>query len=263
MANKLENYLDNIIMKDKLSHAYIFHSNNEEELDNIILLFTKKIFCPNGINYCNSCKICNQINVKNYINFYCLETEGTIKKEDIENLKFNLSISPLLNKKVYWIKNIENITSQAANAVLKFLEEPPKDVLIFLTTTKIKSVISTIISRCQILNVGYFNNHELNTISNEEEFVKEVFEEFLKKYSPTEFFVIFYVMDKLRVKKDISVFFSMLLRYTYNNIKNNQYLNKLYELALKSKNELENNINARLVLDSFLFEMCKSNIEIR
>ena len=56
---------------------------------------------------------------------------------------------------------------------------------------------------------------------------------------------------------------SDLGRYTYNNIKNNQYLNKLYELALKSKNELENNINVRLVLDSFLFEMCKSNIEIR
>ena len=93
--------------------------------------------------------------------------------------------------------------------------------------------------------------------------LKKFLKNFLKKYSPTEFFVIFYVMDKLKVKKDISVFFSMLLRYTYNNIKNNQYLNKLYELALKSKNELENNINARLVLDSFLFEMCKSNIEIR
>ena len=156
--------LKNNIIKDKISHAYLFSSNNMFEIYSLAIAFSKSIFCPNSkINNtnCKNCHICERIDNHNYPEIKVIESDGFwIKKEQLLNLQHEFSMKPVEgNYRIYIIKEADKLNISSANSILKFLEEPNSGIIAILLTTDIQHVLPTILSRCQIISL---NNNKIN-----------------------------------------------------------------------------------------------------
>jgi DNA polymerase-3 subunit delta' len=143
-------------LNGNLSHAYLFNTNTNVNSDNIILSFIKSILCPHNYtnsNKCESCSTCERIDNGNYPEIKNIRPEGLwIKKEQLMELQKDFSTKAIEgNKRIYIIYEAEKLNKQAANSLLKFLEEPAADIIAVLVTDKINLMMDTIISRCQTI----------------------------------------------------------------------------------------------------------------
>ena len=147
----------NSLQKDQLSHAYLISGNNGAPLMDVACFFAKSILCddPSPLA-CNSCITCLRVDDRNYPDFYVYDgSKATIKKDDVDTIESAFDKKAFENKgiRVYVLHLIENMTTQAINAILKFLEEPGQQVYAFLTTNNENVILPTIISRCQVLRL--------------------------------------------------------------------------------------------------------------
>lgn len=268
MNNHIDTYLTNVLKTNKLSHAYLFISEDLSLIEEYVGKFVKSIFCLNKDNspfFCDNCKICKQINNGSYVDYYILDSDSTIKKEDIIKLKNELTIRAKHTKKVYWLKNIDNITAQAANSLLKILEEPEDDIIAILSTSNVSSVLNTIVSRCQLLRL---NSNNINNIEKTDEYfiVEKLFSQYLNNIKKNNYMATLNLIEELKDKESIILFFNYLLY----KVKNINYLNypisknieSFYEQLLKSLSSIEKNVSATLVLENFLFYIILKNINI-
>ena len=157
----------------KIYHAYIFEVDDINNSFPLILAFAKMIICKNhytNSNNCHDCNICNLINNNSYADLKILEPTGiTIKKEQILELKKSLSLKSFNDtNQVYIIKNAEKLNPSAANSLLKFIEEPLDGVYAILITTNKKQLLTTIISRCIVINLKENNplEYDLEEVNN-------------------------------------------------------------------------------------------------
>ena len=154
--------LKNAIDNNKLSHAYLFDSNGYNDVMKFVMSFVKVVFCGNNYTNstnCHDCNICHRIDNGNFLEVKIIEPDGlNIKKEQLLELQDDFSYSGLESKRrVYIIKNCDKMTVQAANSMLKFLEEPNYDIIALLITDNFSSVLSTIVSRCQVIKLKNIN----------------------------------------------------------------------------------------------------------
>lgn len=158
--------LVNAIKQDKLSHAYLFETNNNSNYLDIIMSFVKEIFCQN--DSIDKVNICNRIDNGNFLELKVINPDGMqIKKEQLSELQEEFSkISIESDKKVYIINECEKMNAQAANSILKFLEEPVDNIIAILVTNNINKVLKTIVSRCQIISLNR-DNYETSDSSLE------------------------------------------------------------------------------------------------
>ena len=260
--------LTNTLKTNKLSHAYLIIGEDSLYCDEFILSFVKAIFCLENKNKeffsCEECKNCHSINHSNYVDFYRLTSETSIKKEEIQMLKSDLSVKSFYGKKIYWIKDIEKMTEQAANSLLKFLEEPEDDIIAILSCKNISAVLPTIISRCQQIKlVGQSEDRE---VTENDEMIKIV-SEYVKRYSRKPHMANIYVLGLLKVKEEILDFFKYLSIKTTNSYsESNRYdivnISKVQEKVLLALSDLNANVNATLVLEKFLFTVLLDKINL-
>lgn len=147
----------NSLQKDQLSHAYLISGSNGAPLMDVACFFAKSILCddPSPLA-CNSCITCLRVDDGNYPDFFVFDgSKETIKKDDVSAIETAFEKKAFENKgiRVYVLHLIENMTVQAINSILKFLEEPGKQVYAFLTTNNENIILPTIISRCQLLRM--------------------------------------------------------------------------------------------------------------
>ena len=257
--------LTNTLKTNKLSHAYLVVGEDSLYSDEFILSFVKAIFClenkEKNFFSCEKCRNCSSINHGNYVDFYKLTSETSIKKDEIQTLKSDLSVKSFYGKKIYWIKDIEKMTEQAANSLLKFLEEPEDDIIAILSCKNISVVLPTIISRCQQIKlVGKSENDEVET--NEE--LTRLIAEYAKRYIRKPHLANIYILEKLKTKEDIVEFFNHLSiqttnSYTDNNLHDVVNISKVQEKILLALSDLNSNVNATLVLEKFLFTILLDN----
>lgn len=139
-----------------LSHAYLIVGNPGIPLYESAQYLAKSILCddPSPLA-CDNCITCLRIESDNYPDIIKLDgAKGTIKKEDVLNIESRFEKTAFETKgiMIYIINLVENMTSEAVNSMLKFLEEPDSEVYAFLTTNNVNNVLPTIVSRCQTLN---------------------------------------------------------------------------------------------------------------
>src|SRR5690625_2482945 len=158
LASKI---LTNSMEKKRVSHAYLIQGERGTGKKTIALLLAKGLLCENrqGIEPCQVCNVCKRIESRNHPDVHWIEPDGrSIKTEQIEELQKEFTYSGLeSSQKVYIIIGSDTLTVNAANRILKFLEEPGKQTTAILLTENSQSIIPTIRSRCQIVDLQPLN----------------------------------------------------------------------------------------------------------
>ena len=153
------------LKEEKLSHAYLLSGSIGMPLLESAMYLAKSIICDNPSPLaCNECMTCLRVDEGNYADIRIFDgTQGRIKKEDVKKLLSSFDKSALEEKGVmiYVIHLVENMTSVAVNALLKFLEEPGRNIYAFLTTENESKVLPTIISRTQVLRFREIDRQEI------------------------------------------------------------------------------------------------------
>lgn len=142
--------LKNAITNNKISHAYLFSGPRGTGKTSIAKLFAKTINCKNIINSnpCLSCESC--INANSSSDIIEIDAASNNGVDEIREIKNNITIANIsMLYKVYIIDEVHMLSTGAFNALLKTLEEPPKNVIFILATTDVQKVPLTIVSRCQ------------------------------------------------------------------------------------------------------------------
>ncbi len=150
----LTSTLSGAIHSGRLAQAYLFCGPRGVGKTSCARIFAKTINClhpgPDG-EACGECESCKAIARGNSFNLIELDAASNNSVEDIRNLIEQVNVPPQLGKyKVFIIDEVHMLSSQAFNAFLKTLEEPPAYAIFILATTEKQKVIPTILSRCQI-----------------------------------------------------------------------------------------------------------------
>ncbi|WP_370295122.1 DNA polymerase III subunit delta' [Rossellomorea marisflavi] len=148
--------LQNSILKDRVAHAYLFEGEKGTRKKEMSLLFAKALLCERKVDglACGECSNCKRIDNGNHPDLHLLEPDGlSIKKEQIKALQEEFSKTGVESKKkVYIIVHSDKMTANAANSLLKFLEEPLADTTAILVTENVHRILPTILSRCQVVS---------------------------------------------------------------------------------------------------------------
>ncbi|MBN1252679.1 MAG: DNA polymerase III subunit gamma/tau [Bacteroidales bacterium] len=164
--------LKNAIKNNHLAHAYLFCGPRGVGKTTCARIFAKTINCQNLANdteACNECESCTSFNSSRSYNIHELDAASNNSVEDIRSLIDQVRIPPQIGKySIYIIDEVHMLSSQAFNAFLKTLEEPPPHAIFILATTEKHKIIPTILSRCQIFD---FNRITVEDISKHLEFV--------------------------------------------------------------------------------------------
>lgn len=164
------NMIMNAINNNKLSHAYVFDSNGNSDVFDIVLSFVKLILCKDIDDESEKINVCKRIDDGNYLDVKIIEPDGMwIKKDQLLDLQSEFNKRAFEgSKKIYVIKSAERMNSQTSNSILKFLEEPVDDIMAILIVDNVNLLLSTIISRCQLikLNKKVLDNSSLVNFSN-------------------------------------------------------------------------------------------------
>lgn len=144
--------LANAIELDRISHAYLFTGPRGTGKTSTARIFAKSLNCENGptISPCNDCENCK--NITNSIPIDVIEIDAASNRSvnDADDIIQKVALAPVQSRyKIYIIDEVHMLTNQAFNALLKTLEEPPKNVIFILATTEVHKVLDTIKSRCQ------------------------------------------------------------------------------------------------------------------
>jgi len=131
----------------------------------VAVAFTRALLCQTG-DGCGQCSACRKIDHNNHPDIHILDSHGTaIKIEQIRELQKVLSLRPLEGStKICLIDGAEQLTTGAANALLKTLEEPQAGTLIILLTSQPEKLLATIRSRCQNLPFSALPKQTLATV---------------------------------------------------------------------------------------------------
>ena len=166
--------LKNAIKKNQLAHAYLFCGPRGIGKTTCARIFAKTINCSNlseNIEACNECESCKAFNSNRSFNIHELDAASNNSVDDIRLLIDQVRIPPQVGKySVYIIDEVHMLSTQAFNAFLKTLEEPPKHAIFILATTEKHKIIPTILSRCQIFD---FNRIGIAEIAGHLEYVAE------------------------------------------------------------------------------------------
>lgn len=146
--------LTNAISYNKIVHAYLFCGPRGTGKTSCARILAKSLNCELGITLepCDKCVSCRSVIQGNSLDVIEIDAASHRKVEDAEDLINRVSLGTYGSRyKVYIIDEVHMLTDHAFNALLKTLEEPPKNVVFILATTEEYKVTPTIVSRCQKL----------------------------------------------------------------------------------------------------------------
>jgi len=145
--------LKNSIIRGKLAHAYLFCGPRGVGKTTAARLFAKAINCSNpskDMDPCGECESCKSFQEGRSYCIHELDAASNNGVEDIKTLMDQVQIPPQVGKySVYIIDEVHMLSTQAFNAFLKTLEEPPAHAIFILATTEKHKILPTILSRCQ------------------------------------------------------------------------------------------------------------------
>ena len=172
--------LQNQIITERIGHAYLFTGARGTGKTTVAKIFAKAVNCLNSINGspCGECLACKALLDPSNIDVIEMDAASNNKVENVREIRENVQYTPVnVRFKVYIIDEVHMLTSEAFNALLKTLEEPPKHAIFILATTEPHKIPATILSRCMRFD---FRLVSTKVIAN---LIKGVYNEIGKKYT--------------------------------------------------------------------------------
>ncbi|QJC28502.1 hypothetical protein GJT81_00455 [Enterobacteriaceae endosymbiont of Plateumaris consimilis] len=143
-------------LRNKSYHAFIFCSISGIGTIDLVYSLIKWILCINKklLNNCKKCTSCILIKTGNHPDLYIVKKNDTnisVSIDDIRNIIDTISNHSYINKgKIIWLPYAKQLNNSSSNAILKILEEPPKNTWFFMQCHNKNDLLPTILSRCQI-----------------------------------------------------------------------------------------------------------------
>jgi len=148
------------LTRNSVRHAYLITGPPGLGRRTLALRFAQALNCPNPVapgEPCGKCKTCQQIERMQYADLAVIQAEkegGTLKVEQIRSVRQSLSLKPYQGKyRVALFLRFQEANPNAANALLKTLEEAPAHVILLLTADTAEQLLPTIVSRCEVLRL--------------------------------------------------------------------------------------------------------------
>ncbi|NEZ43586.1 DNA polymerase III subunit gamma/tau [Paenibacillus alvei] len=144
--------LQNSLRERRFSHAYLFSGPRGTGKTSAAKILAKAVNCEQGPSPepCNACEACQRITAGAVMDVVEIDAASNRGVEEIRDLREKVKYAPTeVRYKVYIIDEVHMLTTEAFNALLKTLEEPPSHVMFILATTEPHRLPATIISRCQ------------------------------------------------------------------------------------------------------------------
>ncbi len=166
--NHITKLLKNAIKSDQISQAYLLVGSRGTGKTSTARILAKAVNClhplPDG-NPCNECDICKAISNGSMMDLIEVDAASNRGIDQIRELKEKIEFSPTEGKyKVYIIDEVHMLTTEAFNALLKTLEEPPAHVIFILATTDVHKLPPTILSRCQRYDFRLGTDDEISKV---------------------------------------------------------------------------------------------------
>ena len=174
--SSVTNTLKNAIKTKHLAQAYLFCGPRGVGKTTCARILAKTLNCldiTSDFEACDNCESCKSFKESRSFNIHELDAASNNSVDDIRKLIDQVRIPPQLGKySIYIIDEVHMLSTQAFNAFLKTLEEPPTYVVFILATTEKHKIIPTILSRCQIYDFNRIKIEDtvqyLEKISNTE-----------------------------------------------------------------------------------------------
>lgn len=160
--NDVSKIIKNEILNNKISHAYLFSGPRGTGKTSTAKIIAKMVNCLNlsedGMP-CGVCQSCINVNNNDVVEIDAASNNGV---DEIRDLRDKVNLVPTSGKyKIYIIDEVHMLTTQAFNALLKTLEEPPSHAIFILATTEFYKIPATVVSRCQKFQFLKFSNEEI------------------------------------------------------------------------------------------------------
>lgn len=266
----LKKLFNTITTKKKVGHAFLFNVDDSYDTS-LAISFIKEILKNDVANADTDDsqyeKFSYQLDNNTFPDLMIIKSfDKVIKKEQILNIKAEMKEKSINSgKQFYIIEYAENLNLSSANTLLKFLEEPDDEIIAILVTKNINKVISTIVSRCQIVNLNHYNRKK-----DEQYF--ELALKYLLIYEDKKEKAVSYLSELYEISSDDLKGMINSWIYIYKNVlklllnKDSEEANNESILALSKKNNIESvidkldklekmsnlilyNVNVRIILD--------------
>lgn len=143
--------LEQEIATDKLPHAYLFHGPRDTGKFSVALTLTKILLCKN--NLCHQCVDCQMVKAGTHPDLIQMRDEGeSIGIDEVRALVRKTNLTSQGDRRIVLIESLERMPTEAQNSFLKTLEEPAGNTLFLMTSTHIKRILPTILSRVRQLS---------------------------------------------------------------------------------------------------------------
>ena len=143
--------LTNQIETGRVGHAYLFCGTRGTGKTSTAKIFAKAINCLSPVDGspCGTCEVCKALSDPSSLDILEMDAASNNKVENVREIREKIQYPPVSGKyKVYIIDEVHMLTTEAFNALLKTLEEPPKHAVFILATTESHKLPATILSRC-------------------------------------------------------------------------------------------------------------------
>ncbi|MGM9571078.1 MAG: DNA polymerase III subunit gamma/tau [bacterium] len=144
--------LTNALEQKKIAHAYLFSGPRGTGKTSTAKIIAACLNCASGVTAspCGECECCRKIKAGYFLDVLEIDAASNRGIDEIRDLREKVKFLPTEGRyKVYIIDEVHMLTTEAFNALLKTLEEPPEHVVFILATTEQHKIPATILSRCQ------------------------------------------------------------------------------------------------------------------
>ncbi|MDD5097076.1 MAG: DNA polymerase III subunit delta' [Candidatus Omnitrophica bacterium] len=177
--------INGYLEKNRLTGGYIFSGPEGIGKKMVAKIIAQGLNCTaDSEKPCGSCSACLRIQKMQHPDVHIIENdESQIKIDAIRDIKREASFRPYEGlMKVFIIDNAHKLNAEAANSLLKILEEPPKDSVIILVTHKVQTILSTVLSRCKQIRFAPLPRVSLESVLIKDHFVGKDLAHFLSYY---------------------------------------------------------------------------------